>query len=194
MQIKNTATSYGSIAKYIHWITAACFLLAYLSIYYREWFAKGDLQNATAIQLHFSAGISIAAITALRIVWCFVNTRPIVKTNSKYKQLAVRIGHSILYVVMIIMPISGYFSIAAFLSTGTGYVDYFLLYELPIFKSAQAVESIGFTLKQFEEPASIIHGYLGAWLVWVLILGHVSAALYHHFVIKDQTLHKMTFG
>ena len=33
---------------------------------------------------------------------------------------------------------------------------------------------------------------LGEWLVWMLVLGHALAALYHHVVKKDDTLRKMT--
>jgi cytochrome b561 len=35
---------------------------------------------------------------------------------------------------------------------------------------------------------------MGAWLVWILVLGHAAAALYHHFVMHDRTLLKMTRG
>jgi len=51
------------------------------------------------------------------------------------------------------------------------------------------------TFKEFEEPIDYVHNNIGgAWLVWLLILGHVLAALYHHFVKNDHTLQKMTFG
>jgi cytochrome b561 len=35
---------------------------------------------------------------------------------------------------------------------------------------------------------------MGAWLVWMLILGHIAAAMYHHFIKRDRTLLKMTHG
>ena len=49
------------------------------------------------------------------------------------------------------------------------------------------------TFEEFEEPLDFLQKDIGgAWLVWLLILGQVSAALYHHFVKKDRTLRKMT--
>ena len=49
--------------------------------------------------------------------------------------------------------------------------------------------------KEFEKAIDFIHKDIGgAWLVWLLILGHVMAALYHHFVKKDRTLQKMAFS
>ena len=48
-------------------------------------------------------------------------------------------------------------------------------------------------IETFENPIDFIHKeVLGAWLVWMLIAGHIMAALYHHFVRKDRTLKKMT--
>jgi len=32
------------------------------------------------------------------------------------------------------------------------------------------------------------------WPVWMLIVGHAAAAIYHHRVLKDRALLKMTFG
>ena len=54
-------------------------------------------------------------------------------------------------------------------------------------------EGQGISFETFENPIDFIHKeVLGAWLVWMLIAGHVMAALYHHFVRKDRTLKKMT--
>lgn len=39
-------------------------------------------------------------------------------------------------------------------------------------------------------PANILHGWL-AWLLLVLIAGHVFMAMYHQLVRKDGTLSKM---
>jgi cytochrome b561 len=94
---------------------------------------------------------------------------------------------------MIIMPITGY--------VGTGVnTEYFFIFDMPKFESTQLFVSLvsnglGITFKAFEEPIDFIHkNILGAWLVWLLIMGHVSAALYHHFVRKDRTLQKMTIN
>ena len=59
MSIKNTARNYGSFAKWLHWITALLFLLAYTAVYYRHWFTVKDTpENWTALQLHLSIGIN----------------------------------------------------------------------------------------------------------------------------------------
>lgn len=194
MQFKNTAETYGSIAKTLHWLTAILFLISYCSIYYREWFAESDGQNWIAIQLHFSVGITVGVLMVLRLIWRMSNLNPNPEPGLKLQHLVAKTGHYLLYAVAIIMPISGYLSIADYLSSGRGSMTYFLLFDISSLKDVYIFESIGFSLKQLEDPADRIHSFLGAWLVWLLILGHIFAALYHHFIRKDHTLHKMTFN
>jgi cytochrome b561 len=92
---------------------------------------------------------------------------------------------------MVIMPLTGYFG------TG-GNINYFFLLELPKFENTQLFtvlvnNGLGLSFKEFEKPMDFIHKeLLGAWLAWILILGHVAAAIYHHRVKKDRTLLKMT--
>ena len=93
---------------------------------------------------------------------------------------------------MIIMPVTGY------LGTGAN-TEYYFLFDITKFEDTGLFkllvsEGMGLSFSEFEKPIDFIHkNILGAWLVWLLILGHASAALYHHFLKKDRTLIKMTF-
>ncbi len=190
MGIKNTASNYGSIAKWLHWSTAALFLGSYVSVYYRHWFTEARTpENWTALQLHFSIGVTIAVVVLLRIIWRITNRSPDLEAGTKLEHFAARAGHYALYAIMIIMPITGY------LGTGAN-TEYFFLFDIPKFESTQLfINWIDIPFKEFEKPLDYIHkNILGKWLVWILILGHVSAALYHHFIRKDRTLEKMTIN
>jgi len=193
MPLKNTAETYGTIAKTLHWVSAGLFLISYGSIYYREWLAETDLENWAAIQLHFSVGFTVLVVTLLRIIWRLLNRQPELEFTFSFQRFAIRIGHYLLYVILIIMPISGYLSIADYLASGRGSVSYFLMFEMTSLKDIQLFESIGLTLKQLEGPADTVHSFLGSRIVWLLVVGHISAALYHHFISEDRTLSKMTF-
>lgn len=104
-----------------------------------------------------------------------------------------RVGHTALYFIMILMPITGYI--------GTSVdTEFFFLFDITqagntsIYKSI-VEEGLGITFKTFEQPIDFIHkNILGAWLAWILILGHASAAIYHHKFKEDRTLLKMTTG
>jgi cytochrome b561 len=190
MSIGNTAENYGSIAKWLHWLTALLFLGSYISVYYRHWFTEDKTpENWTALQLHLSIGVTIALVVMLRIIWKLSNRAPDPEPGSRLEHLAARLGHLALYAIMIIMPITGY------LGTGVD-TEYFFMFDITSFKESEYFimnYSDTMTFKEFEKPLDFIHkDIMGAWVVWLLIAGHVAAALYHQFVKKDRTLRKMT--
>jgi cytochrome b561 len=194
MTIKNTAQNYGAIAKWLHWLTAVFFLASYASVYYRHWFTEEQTpENWTALQLHLSVGVSLGVLVLLRIIWRLMNQQPQLEPGTKLEHLTARIGHIALYFIMILMPITGYI--------GTSVdTEFFFLFDIPkvdntsLYKSI-VEEGLGITFKTFEQPIDFIHkNILGAWLAWILILGHVFAAIYHHKFKKDRTLLKMTTG
>lgn len=54
---------------------------------------------------------------------------------------------------------------------------------------------MGISYEAFEAPLDFLHKQVfGKWLAWMLVVGHILAALYHHYVKKDRTLIKMTTG
>jgi cytochrome b561 len=193
MSLKNTAEDYGTVAKWLHWTIAILFIGAYCSVYYRQLLTEPKTTaNAIAFQLHLSCGMSVLALVVLRIVWRLMNEPPKLEPGSRFTHLAAHWGHIALYVIMILAPITGY------LGTGSN-TKYFFLFEIPSFKSTRLFESLvasrGLTFEEFEKPIDVVHkAILGEWVVWLLVVGHALAALYHHFVLKDRTLLRMTTG
>jgi cytochrome b561 len=194
MDNKNTIQNYGRVARWIHWATALLFLLAYCAVYYRHWFTeKQTPENLVALQLHLSAGISVGVIIILRIVWRIMNVQPALEPAALWQQRLAHLAHYLLYAVMILMPLTGYI--------GTGVAtEFFYLFTIPKFEDTWLFdvfvwEYLGLTFKEFEAPIDFFHKeIMGAWLVWILIVGHAAAAFYHHFALKDRTLIKMTKG
>ena len=91
---------------------------------------------------------------------------------------------------MIAMPITGY------VANGGG-TDFFGLIDIPSFRrtgiyDVLVTQGMGIDFGTFEAPLDLFHKQIsGALLLWMLILVHVSAALYHHLWQKDQTLVRM---
>lgn len=194
MALRNTTKNYGSIAKWIHWTIAVLFLGSYCAVYYRHWFTEDETpENWISLQLHLSIGITIAVIVILRIIWRNVNQNPDQEPGSKLANLAAQIGHYTLYVVMILMPLTGY------IGTGVN-TEFFFLFDITKFESTSLYQLIvtnwlGLTFEEFEAPIDFFHkNIMGEWLVWILIVGHAMAAMYHHFIKKDRTFIKMTTG
>lgn len=192
MNMKNTADNYGLVTKYFHWGSAVLLLALYCSVYYRQWFTQaGTSGNWNALQIHLSIGVSVGVLTILRIVWRISNKVPNPENGTKKAHVAAHIGHMSLYAALIIMPITGY------LGTGVD-TEFFFLFDIPKFENTNAFtylvkDRMGISFEAFEKPLDFIHkDVFGAWLLWILILGHAIAALYHHFGKKDRTLKKMT--
>ncbi|MEM0955914.1 MAG: cytochrome b [Pseudomonadota bacterium] len=190
--LRNSDVAYGTIAKWLHWLTALLFLAAYASVYYRQYLTETNTPgNWSALQLHLSFGVTVAVVVILRIIWRLMNRPPSLEPGTPVEHFAAHAGHYALYAVMIIMPLTGY------LGTGAA-TDYFFLFEIPKFEDTQLFtllvsEGLGLTFEEFEAPIDTIHkSIMGEWVVWLLILGHALAALYHHYVKKDDTFRKMT--
>ena len=120
-----------------------------------------------------------------------MNRQPLEEQGTKMEHYVARAGHYALYAVMIVQPVLGYI--------GTSVpTEYFFLFDIPKFEDTALFEllvtnGLGMTFQEFEVPMDFLHKeVMGRWLIWILILGHVSAALYHHFIMKDRTIYKMT--
>ncbi|MEM7650813.1 MAG: cytochrome b [Pseudomonadota bacterium] len=190
LPVKNTDARFGKIAMALHWSVALLFLLLYVSVYYRRWFTEPSTDiNMSALHLHLSFGITVAVFVFLRVLYKFWDKTPKDVPGSKLEHFAAHSAHILLYVVMIVMPLSGYF--------GTGLpTDFFFAFEIPRFRDTGVYDLVvtqwmGLTWEQFEGPVDFVHKRGGATVVWMLIAVHIAAALFHHFVRKDETLVRM---
>ncbi len=187
---KNTDKRYGKIAMIFHWSVAILFLLSYITVYYRQWFTQPSTDiNMTALYLHLSIGITVAVFVLLRIIYKFIDKTPKDVPGSKFEHWVAKSAHILLYAIMITMPLTGYF--------GTGLdTDFFFLFEIPRFQDTAiynivVIELLGLTWETFEPPIDFIHKQGGATIVWMLIAVHIAAALYHHFIRRDNVLRRM---
>lgn len=188
---KNTEQAYGRIAKWIHWSVAILFLFAYVSVYYRQWFTEEKTpENWNALQVHLSVGVTIGVFVLLRIIWKLINVSPKAEPGTPMEHLAAKLGHYALYLVMVVMPLTGY------IGTGAN-TEFFFLFDISKFSDtwiyqALVVDGLNSSFEAIEPTMDFIHKEIGGkWLVWILILGHAMAAMYHHFVKRDNTLKRM---
>ncbi|MEZ9524922.1 cytochrome b [Enterovibrio norvegicus] len=196
MKFQNTKEGYGFIAIALHWIVALGFLGAYVAVYYRHWFSEGEFSmtelnsNMVSLYLHMSFGISIAVFVVLRILWKIANKAPEdVPGGSRLEHSAAHGMHWALYLAMIVMPLTGYMGTK--LDT-----NFFFLFDIPKFNDTALYSIIveqwlATTWEQFESVVDAIHKFSGAYLVWLLIVMHAGAAVFHHVVRKDAVLKRM---
>lgn len=146
------------------------------------------------IFLHASVGVTVGLLFLPRLIWRLINTEPEPDPAPNWQHLAAKGAHWALYFVLIAMPISGWFGF------GIPVFKYFGTFEIPSFMGTGFFESafatnLGFTFEVWEPPLDYFHkNIMGQKVLWVLILVHVGAALYHHFKMKDNTLKRMLPG
>ncbi|WP_258807970.1 cytochrome b [Pseudidiomarina sp. CB1] len=174
--LRNTSNSYGWIAIAIHWLSALAviglFVLGYWMLtlsYYDPWYRLGPWW-------HKSVGLTLLAITLLRTVWTLLNPKPTLR-GSTYEVSAAKLGHVLLYGLLLVTMISGYLISTA---DGSG-ISVFDWFEVPALITG---------IPQQEELAGDVHWYTALSLV-ILAGVHGIAALRHHFWDKHDTLKRM---
>lgn len=190
--LRNTTDGFGLLARLFHWTTAACFIGAYIFIYYVLWFVvdKRDPAFLTYINIHWVLGCLVGFLVIPRLVWKLLNVQPQDVPGSPLEHWLAHAAHWGLYALMIVMPVTGYL--------GTSHYTSFGLFIIPSFADTAAFAWVSqitnMTFKEFEAPVDAIHHFLGEWIAWPVVLLHIAAALYHHWVRRDQVLTRMWSG
>lgn len=178
MGLKNTANSYGSVAKFLHWLI---FILVFgmivggLCLDYVPKDYKGVIYN-----LHKLTGLTILFLMLIRLVWKLVNVKPKLPADTTvWQRHAERVVHDLLYLLIICMPLAGWIG-----SSSAGKPPHIgdISLGLPIPENEVLIDTM-FTL----------HEYI-AYAIIVMVSIHIFAALYHHYVKKDDVLKRMLPG
>ena len=182
MAIRNTDTTYGSIAKAFHW---GMFLILLALIIIGSYMS--DLPADTPAQVtyklgiyayHKSFGILILVLVILRLGWRMINPVPkMPDTMSRLEALSAHAMHILLYIIMLVQPLFGWI-----MSSYAGRPVAFFGMELP------ALADKDKAMHHFFEEAHEVTAIL---LVAAFAL-HVAAALFHHFIRKDDVMLRMS--
>ncbi len=180
MAIKNTETSYGSIARLLHWIIFLLVLIIIPLGYFMD-DVSDKVLRAQVVNIHKLIGVLILLLMLLRVLWTLYNVRPALPFQTPAWQKAVELIVQVsLYLGLIIMPLSGLVgSVAAGKPPHLGNFDI----ELPISHSKALAD---FAFDDVHVPLAVI--------LIVLISFHILAAFYHHFIKRDDILRRMVSG
>lgn len=176
--MKNTADSYGWLAKLLHWVIALMLVgIVYAGLTFNG-MERGPERGELAA-LHKSVALLLLLLMTFRLIWKFMNPRPAAPaTTPAWQKSAATLTHWALYVAV-------YFQLTAgVLVSGQRPIEFFGLFEIPAF------------LEENEEQHEYFEGLHGwGWKILAgLVTLHVLAALYHHFKLKDNVLRRMTTG
>lgn len=169
--------SRGAIA--FHWTIAVLILLNIAA----AWVAD-DAPKEQAAQImgnHKAIGLLVLALSLMRIVWRLTHRPPpLVETLKTWEAALAKVVHSLFYVLIVAIPLSGWAMSSAF--SGGKPVGFFGLFDIP-----------GLPFAADRRTAGVFHEVheLFATLTLFLVALHVAGALKHQFVDRDGTLGRM---
>lgn len=180
MPIRNPNDRWGAVSIGLHWLTLLLVLALVL-----VGFLMQELPNSpTKIQvyaLHKSFGLTVLALTVLRLLWrLFAGAPAPVPGTPRWQAGVASATHGALYAILLAMPLSGWLY-----NSASGFpLRWFNLFALPKLSGYDA------EVKAFALAA---HEWLFIALAAIVAV-HAAAALKHHYFDRDATLSRMLPG
>lgn len=174
------AARYDRFSVFLHWLMAALILgQIALGLWMIGLPKDGSGLRASWFNVHKSSGMVLGLLIVLRLAWALLRPRVAALPQARHLQLAARGAHGLLYALMLVMPLSGFFG-----SVFSGYPIRFFGIQLP---------KIAGRWDAAKELLSGVHQVSAVALILLIAL-HVLAFLYHQFVMKDALLQRMRWG
>jgi len=174
---KNSYQRYGALSISLHWLMLLLIIAVYSCIEFRELYPKGSDPRATLKSWHFMLGLTVFTLVWFRLLVRWSHLKPVISPEpAAWQQLSARLVHISLYILMIGLPVSGWFMLSA-----AGKSIPFYGFELPALIAKNKPLA-----KQIKEIHEIV-----ATTGYFLIATHALAALFHHYRLKDNTLSRI---
>lgn len=176
------ANRYTSVAIILHWIMAVSFLLMLGSGFVMENVEIAKSLKFNMFQWHKSLGLLLLAAFVLRLIWRLLHKPPAYKFHMpRWEAIAAKGGHVLLYVLMFIMPLSGWIMVSSS-SYGLPTII-FGLFEWPHIPKIAGNDAINGASREVHTILAII--------VALVIAGHVAAVIKHYVMDKQNLLTRM---
>lgn len=173
----NAADRYTRTAINVHWLMA----LALLGLFAVGLYMTGLKLSPQKLQLyswHKWAGVTVFLLALFRVAWRLGHRPPPPPaTMPRWQQIAAEGTHHLLYLLMIVIPLSGWL-----MSSAKGFQTvWFGIVPLPDLLAKD---------KALGDLLAIVHKTLNYGLA-ALVVGHAGAAFKHYFVDRDEVLARM---
>jgi cytochrome b561 len=169
--------NYTSTAKTLHWLMAILFFgLLGLGFYMHD--LPLSPLKLKLFSWHKWAGVTAFMLVWLRLLWRVTHRPPALPTTMpKLLQMLAHGGHLALYGLMIVIPLSGWL-----MSSAKGFQTVWFGI-LPIPDLLEKNKELGDLLQTVHMSLNLLFA--------ATIVGHIGAALKHHFIDKDDILKRM---
>lgn len=178
IDFSGTARRYDGLAIFFHWTVFLLVAVAYAAIELKGFAGKGTPARSLAMATHEWAGALVLVLAVPRLLWRLVHGAPTAEPGPRWMHWAGEAMHWVLYLYIVAQPILGLLALNA---GGHLLALPALGIEIPALVGPdQALKN------QVKE----IHETLGT--AFYLVIGlHAMAALFHHYMLGDNTLRRM---
>ncbi len=129
---------------------------------------------------HFMLGLSVLLLVIVRIIARLMSAKPPIKpAPAAWQMMLASLIHFALYAFMLAMPVAGWL----ILSSADKNIPFF---GLELFSLIAPDKALSEQIQELHETV----GTIGYFLIGL----HASAALFHHYAAKDNTLQRMLPG
>lgn len=164
----------------LHWLTVLLIIAVYACIELREYWPRGSATRDALKTWHYMLGLTVLSLTLIRVAVRLVTTTPpITPPPPRWLHMLANASHGALYLLLLAQPIGGWLIVSA-----EGDTVPFWGFTLPSLVSED---------KDLAELIEEVHKTMGK-LGYALIGLHAVGALFHHYIIRDNTLKRMMPG
>jgi len=177
MNLLNTKKRYGWLSMGLHWLMLVLLIAVYTCILLADNFPKGSDTQVQLKTWHFMLGLTVFVLVWVRLIAKLISPTPLIEPPiARWQDMTAKAVQALLYVLMIAMPLLGWLTLSA---AGK-----------PIFIYGLHLPSLMAENKDLAEIIKGIHE-AGATAIYALVGIHAIAALYHHYLVRDNTLRRM---
>lgn len=177
MNIPTTTTRYSALSIGFHWFMLILLVAVYACMEFSGNFPKGSDTRAALKTWHYMLGLSVFVLVWIRLAVNLIGLAPPIEPAPPVWQLRLALLLKIaLYVLMVGLPLLGWLLLSA-----KGQVIPFFGLQLPALMAEN--KDTASWIKEIHET--------GATAGYFLVGLHALAALYHHYLLRDNTLRRM---
>jgi len=174
--LENTKISYGLVSRLFHWIMALMMIIMVAVALNMTEMPPGDTKWQL-YGLHKATGLLIFILAGFRLWWRARNPVPdLPKDLPEWIRKGADYNTKLLYGIIFLMPITGF----VMSSFGGHPISFYGLFMIPPLAEKSPLGAFGHEAHYWISIA-----------LYFSFAGHVAAALYHHFIRKDNVLLRM---
>ena len=178
MNTPHAPSRYHPLSIGLHWLTLLLLIAVYALIELRGMYPKGSEPRELMKHWHFMLGLLVFVLMLVRLpARALFRVPPITPAPPAWQEWLAKSMHLLLYVFLVGMPLLGWLVLSA---------------------KGKPVPFFGLSLPALIAPDDALagrlqdlHALIGTIGYWLISL-HAAAALYHHYLVRDDTLRRMT--